>query len=178
MCSPSDNMCCNDKIDRKFARNVKKPSTFLNSLVVKRRRNRRASKPSMILDAVLSNAIKNIEKDQILSKFANTGKVKKSNTPLHQHTALTLDSGRSKLECGGIMDEKNCFFEDVDSFFDRLKNASMKEKVGTIETSDLHMNSVNISTENCPDSGSSTNPVDESTQKMVDYFIETGLYGL
>jgi hypothetical protein len=61
-------MCCGGA-SKPFARNIRRPSMFLSTLIVKRRDNRRANKPNMLLDAILSNAISNIKKDKTISKL-------------------------------------------------------------------------------------------------------------
>jgi hypothetical protein len=171
-------MCCGEKVDRRFARNVKKPSMFLSSLVGKRKTNRRATKPSMLLDAVLTNAINNIKNDKILSKFNNisqvktisrTNRKKKSKKFTAEH--INNEDNTSKEETEKELSSCTSILVDVDEFFEELRN--IKPRKNEKDCGDLNMTEPSSSSA----AASYNNDLYSShTQHIIDNFIETGVY--
>jgi len=178
------NMCCVDKSGRKFARNVKKPSMFLSSLIMKRRNNRRGSKPNILLDAVLTNAINNIKSDKILSKLNNISKVKRfSSYILHSHSqkrtetfgCIKNQNGQKTISNQKLDDKKNEKFNyllGVDNFFEELKNVKVENRENAVtvcvspDDNEELSQSVSIALQNNSE---------VLIQDMVDNFIETGI---
>jgi hypothetical protein len=107
-------MCCGGA-SKPFARNIRKPSMFLSTLIVKRRDNRRANKPNMLLDAILSNAISNIKKDKTISKLNKL-------SPHHGMKHRIKDSTTSTYSNYGPSTSK-----DVDHFDNEYSQLDNKE---------------------------------------------------
>jgi len=174
VCGSEIIMCCGEKkVDKRFARNVKKPSMFLSSLVVKRRSNRRASKPNMLLDAVLSNAINNIRNDKILSKLNTISKTKKFST----HDIPLPKSRRKIRNVSDVLqsepekknDSYKCLLE-VDNFFEELRNIKPSAH---LQREVIQEPIVNYQVDDLRTSNESLN---DSCSDIVDHFVETGSY--
>ena len=155
-------MCCGEKSDGNFARNVKKPSMFLSSLILKRRDNRRAMKPRMLLDAVLTSAINNIKDDKLLSKLTNISRVKKFSNCIGPYKKNRFEV---KKKHNNYEEDNFDYRLDVDHFFEELKNVKIEEQ--------KHFNVIGRG-----DACHVTKFIDSedlTNQEIVDNFIETGI---
>lgn len=184
-------MCCGDNENQRsrgsYARNIKKPSMFLSSLIVKRRDNRRTSKPNMLLDAVLTNAIRNIKSDKTISKLTSLSSIKKFRNPRSKNSSI--DDGRrnsvktnnkTEKDYNDILkdEEKNRdlieYLSEVDNFFEELKNVKVH--------GDPRKN-FDISNNNCLNLNVNDLLLDDRTRRskelsnddLIENFIETGV---
>lgn len=169
---------------------------FLSSLIVKRRDNRRACKPNMLLDAVLSNAIRNIKKDKTISTLTNlssTQKIgkhdyhKKNNSNYYSRSYVYDDGGTDddmKLKMnmkGGSRtipqdnDKENRdineYMSDVDHFFEKLKNVKVLQHQEASSISNDNDDSFLVSNTSKTGIGLEETSADD----LVDNFIETGI---
>jgi len=174
-------MCCGEKVNESsngsFAKNVKKPSMFLSSLIVKRRDNRRAVRPNMLLDAVLTNAIKNIKKDKAISKLTNLSNIKKfKNNRCKKVSTKKTDTNIINVKNGEDLDvQKNKdlikYLSEVDSFFEELKNVKV-QRDPSLEISNNCLNIIDVVD---LELHNKTNNTELSDDDLIDNFIETGI---
>lgn len=183
-------MCCgeseNKRGHRTYARNIKKPSMFLSSLIVKRRDNRRTSKPNMLLDAVLTNAIRNIKKDKTITKLTSLSTIKKFKN--HRNKTDLSDgcrnpSGKSKSTGKDDIvlkdEEKNSdlieYLAEVDNFFKELNNVKVKNDPKVHYANDNCFVSKSNDLSNV--SGKTPPPSRKqlSNDDLIESFIETGI---
>jgi len=168
---------------------------FLTSLIHKRRSNRRSSKPNILLDALLSNAIINIKNDKVSSKLSITCSKKKnrkgrsvvcsSNLCERErkqrsdaHLGKRVERNQDNLESESYINS----FRDLDNFFVDLRNQVKPLSTG------LHLSQLDGARRNssvtsglCRNEHQSLaaySSSSSSTQDLVDHFIETGMNGL